>query len=323
MSTDPSATPSGQAPLNWPRINESQSLSAVLAGRNILLPFDRSAQSGAACHVAAAIAEHAGAGVHVVSVIDTTPVPIPFPLGGVFALGSDSSAGMLHGEQENEIREAVGALLGHEVDWPTSIELGRPAGAIARRAKGIDAALIVMGLARHSLPDRLVHDETTLSVMRDAECPVLGVIAGVTCLPRKALVAMDFTLASVGAAMMAAQLMSDGGTMTLAFVESMIQSPPDSADAVIHRLGLAAAFARLTTVLESSTLRVDHVVLHHSEPVTLSKLLLEHATEAQFDLLVAGSARHGRLDRILLGSVSADLVRAGQCSTLIVPPPRE
>jgi nucleotide-binding universal stress UspA family protein len=110
--------------------------------------------------------------------------------------------------------------------------------------------------------------------------------------------------------------------MTLAYVESMMEYPPGSSEAVLHALGLDAAFERLTTELASDALRIDHVILHHSKPGSPSRILLEYAEGARVDLLVAGSARHGRLDRILLGSVSAELVRVGQYSTLVVPPER-
>ena len=180
-----------------------------------------------------------------------------------------------------------------------------------------------MGLRRHGLVDRVVNDETTLSVMRKASRPVFGVAAGATGLPHRALVAMDFSRASVHAAVAAAQLMAEGGVLTLAYVESMMEFPTGTSEGVIHTLGLDGAFDRVERELASKGLRVDHVVLHHTESGALSHFLLDYAKEMAADLLVAGSARHGRVDRILLGSVSAELVRVGQYSTLIVPPAHE
>ena len=190
----------------------------------------------------------------------------------------------------------------------------------ARQASRAKAALVVMGLRRHGRVDRAVHDETTLSVMRKAAGPVLGVGAGTIGLPNSALVAMDFSRASVHAAATAATLMAAGGRLTFAYVESTMEYAPGTGEGVVHALGLEAAFERLEREFASDVLRVDHVVLHHAKPGMPSSVLLEFAGGRGCDLLVAGSARHGRLDRVLLGSVSEELVRDGRYSILIVPP---
>lgn len=309
--------------LEWPFGDGEPSYASSLSGRAIVLAFDGSAESQAAARVADAIAGQLHASVNVVSVIDTTPVPIPFPLDLAIGVAGESAGGAIHREQERDVRRGISIELGHSIDWPTSIELGVPAHAIARQSSRLKAALVVMGLRRHGRVDRVVNDETALSVMRKAPGPVLGVAAGATGLPRRALVAMDFSRASVHAAVAAAQLMGKDGVLTLAYVESMMEYPPGSSEGVIHTLGLDGAFERLERGLASKVLRVDHVVLHHTESGAISHFLLDYAAEVSADLLVAGSARHGRVDRILLGSVSAELVRTGHYSTLIVPPANE
>ena len=309
--------------LEWPFDGSARGYAPSLSGEAILLAFDGSTEAAAAAHVADAIAGRLHATVNVVSVVDTTPVPIPFPLDLAVGLAAESADGMIHQERARDVRDRIGAVLGHPIDWPTSMELGTPSDAIARQAQRTGAALVVMGLRQHGLFDRTINDETALSVMRKASGPVLGVVAGVTGIPQHALVAMDFSRASVHAAVAASRLMTEGGIMTLAFVESMMEYPSGSSEGVLHALGLDAAFEHLERVLASEALRIDHVILHHVEAGAPSRSLLEYAEGARVDLLVAGSARHGRLDHILLGSVSADLVRVGQYSTLVVPPDRD
>ena len=114
--------------------------------------------------------------------------------------------------------------------------------------------------------------------------------------------------------------MAAGGRLTLVFVESMMEYAPGTSEGVVHSLGLEAAFERLKRELATEVLVVDHVVLQRAAPGMPSSVLLEFADRRGGDLLVAGSARHGRLDRILLGSVSTDLIRDGRYSVLIVPP---
>ena len=322
-STTFTALHSRRSRLEWPFDGSERPYAPSLSDQAILIAFDGSTEAAAAAHVADAIAGKLHATVNVVSVIDTTPVPMPFPLDLAIGLGAEIAGGTIHQEQEREVRDRIGTVLGHPIDWPTSIELGTPADAIVRQAQRTRAALVVMGLRRHGFVDRTINDETALSVMRKTAGPVLGVVAGATGIPQRALVAMDFSRASVHAAVAAARLMTAGGIMTLAYVESLMEYPPGSSEAVIHALGLDSAFEQLERALASDALRIDHVILHHSEAGATSRILLEYAEGARVDLLVAGSARHGRLDRILLGSVSAELVRVGQYSTLVVPPDRE
>jgi nucleotide-binding universal stress UspA family protein len=310
----------GNLPLGWPFGTGSTPHSLSISGQPVVLAFHASPEGAAAARVAGAIARRLHATVQVVSVVDATPVPIPYPLDIAIPLDGEAANGPAHRDHALGLSDALQSAVGAPVTWPSAIELGKPVAVIARRAERARAALIVMGLRRHHLVDRVTHDETTLSVMRTAATPVLGVATGMTGLPTSSLVAMDFGPASVHAAAAAATLMAAGGTMTLAFVESMLEHDLESSDGVIHTLGITAAFAALVRVLERPDLRVDHVILHHSKPATPSAILLEHADERGFDLLAAGSARHGRLDRILLGSVSAELVRDGRYSVLIAPP---
>jgi nucleotide-binding universal stress UspA family protein len=317
------ARQSRHARLEWPFDAGARPYAPSLSGRAILLAFDGSTEAAAAARMAGAMASQLHALVNVVSIVDTTPVPIPFPLDVAIAIGEESAGGQIHQAQERRVRDEISAVLSRPIDWPTSIELGHPADAIARHASRAKAALVVMGLRRHGHVDRLVHDETVLSVMRSAAGPVLSVVAGATGLPQRALVAMDFGRTSVHAAAAVAQLMAVGGLLTLAYVESTGHAPPGSSEGAIHALGLHSAFEHLERELASDVLRINHVVLHQLVARSPSEFLLEYADGSGIDLLAAGSARHGRLERALLGSVSAEIVRAGRYSTLIVPPDSE
>ncbi len=316
----PSAHSSIRAHLEWPFGDSERPYAPSFSGRVVLLAFDESAEAESAARVVAAISERLHAIVSVVSVVDTTPVPIPFPLDVASAVSDENPGGTIHRERERKVRGRLSTILARPIEWSTAIDLGIPSDAIPRRASRAKAALVVMGLRRHGRVDRAVHDETALSVMRKSAGPVLGVAGGTVDLPTSALIAMDFSRASVHAAATAAALMSAGGRLTLAYVESMVEDAPDTIEGVVHTLGLEAAFERLERVLANDVLLVDHIVLHHTSPGMPSSVLLEYADGRGFDLLVAGSARHGRLDRIFLGSVSAELVRDGRYSVLIVPP---
>ena len=304
----------------WPYSARTFQPPPSLANATVLLASDGSPPSEAATRVAAHIAQHRHAAVRVLGVMDTRSAPIPPPLDLALNIADTAIGSAVHDEQEAALRARLAATLGHSVEWPTTLALGTPADVIARESRRVRAALVVMGLRRHGLLDRAVHDETTLGVMRSAGCPVLGVTAETSNLPRRILVAMDFGRASVRAALAAVELLADGGTLTLVYVAPMTSYPPDDGEGVIRTLGVEAAFALMTERLEMADNTVDHVVLHHSRPASIASLLLDHAESVGAELIVAGSVRHGRVDRLLLGSVSAELARNGRLSTLIVPP---
>lgn len=294
--------------------------SLDLAGRAVLLAMDGSESAIACANVARAIAAKHGAVIHVVSVLDTSPAPIPPPLDLALAMGDAVAAPALHAQQVAEVRAALAAGTGHQCDWPVRIKLGIPASAIVQGARDVSAALVLVGLRRHGRLDRAVHDETALNVMRHASCPVLGVVAGTTDLPSRVLAAVDFSESSLFAARSARALVGDNGVLVLAYVPPLMAFMPDDGERVIRDLGVESGFARIGRDLAGDGITFDHVVLRHESPRPISELLLDYAEGAKLDLIAAGSSRQGRIERWIVGSVSTELVRDGRRSVLVVPP---
>ncbi len=293
-----------------------------LSGRPVLLATDGSPESAAAARVAFAIAERHHAELHVVRVVDTRAAPIPPPLDLAIAIADASMGESVHQEQVDAVRSDLESAVGKPVDWPVRIALGTPAHVIVHEARRLRTELVIVGLRRHGRLDRAMQDETALEVMRNAMCPVLGVAAQATGLPTKVLAAMDFSLASLAAARAARAVIAGGGTIVLAYTPPVSFDLPDDGEAVIHRLGVAAAFAQSRAELEGGGVKTDEVVLHRELSAPVASALLEYADTARCDLISAGSARRGRIDRWMLGSVSTDLVRDGRHSVLVVPPRR-
>jgi nucleotide-binding universal stress UspA family protein len=294
-----------------------------LTGRAVLLATDGSPSAVAAARVAHALASQHHALVHVVSVVDTRPAPIPPPLDIALAWGDAIGGPELHREQERSVRAELSGALGEPIAWPVRIMLGTPATAIMQEAHNVGAALIVVGLRRHSRLDRAVHDETTLNVMRGAACPVLGVVAEQSDLPRRILAALDFSEGSLVALRAGRAIAAPNATLVLAYVQPMSNFLSDEGEATIHELGVQAGFAKLARDVGEEGIRFDHVVLHHAPPQSVGQALLEYADEANCDLITAGSVQHSRLDRWMVGSVSTEMVRDGRRSVLIVPPRRQ
>ena len=167
-----------------------------------------------------------------------------------------------------------------------------------------------------------MQDETTLEVMRHAACPVLGVVTDAPALPLRVLAAVDFSQSSLATARVARNVVADGGSIVLAYSPPITFDLPDDGEAVVQKLGVAAGFARYRAQLATERITIDQVVLHRELKAPVASTLLEYSDGARCDLIAAGSARRGRLDRWMLGSVSTELVREGRYSMLIVPPRR-
>jgi len=317
-STNAPITPLDQLTGSTPLIRRPLELQ----GRSVLLATDGSPSAVAAAHVAHALATEHHAVVHVVSVVDTHAAPIPPPLDVALGMGDAIAGTELHREQEASVRAELSATLGGPIAWPVRTMLGTPAAAILKEAHRIGAALIIVGLRRHGRLIRALNDETALSVMRAAACPVLGVVAEMTELPRRLLAAVDFSAGSLAALRAGRAVAGPDATVVLAYVNAMNGFLLDEGQATIHRLGVDAGFAKLARELSDDGVTFDRVVLHHGPPQSPAQALLECADEVRADLITAGSVQHGRLDRWMVGSVSTELVRDGRRSVLIVPPRR-
>jgi nucleotide-binding universal stress UspA family protein len=173
--------------------------------------------------------------------------------------------------------------------------------------------------------DRVLRDETTLTVARHARAAVIGVTPTLRGLPRNAIVGVDFGPASIRAARAALDLMEPGtpaerSTLRLVYVDraGLEGGREETAgEAAIRELGVAAAFGRLIDELgASATIDVESVVRRGS----VAEELLAAADDTSADLIVVGSLRHERLERWILGSVTTEVVRDGRCSVLVIPP---
>lgn len=292
----------------------------TLAGQPVLLATDGSPASAGATFVTEVLEAELHVRAHTVVVLDSRGAPIPPPLDAAIEIADAVVGPGVHAEQERAVRRGLASTLGRDVDWPVRMGLGTPAAAIVREASRINAAMIVMGLRRHSRAQRMLNDETTLNVIRTAPCPVFGVVPEQRRLPERVLAAIDFSSASLAAASVARALVPHGGRLVLAYVPPLAMYPPDDGEGVIHELGVQAGFERSRRELAAESITVDTVVLHRELKRQVSDLLIEYAGTTSADLIAVGSARLSRVDRWMLGSVSTDLVRDGRCCVLVVPP---
>jgi nucleotide-binding universal stress UspA family protein len=243
------------------------------------------------------------------------PLPIVSPEAPL-PISADAEAAR-RGDRKRVVLEQLHRL------WPSNRSLdpevygGDAATVIARIANDAKAGLIIAGLGRHRVIDRLFGDETALRLIRLSSSPVLAAAPGLIGPPRRIVVAVDFSDTSAQAANLAIDLAAPSAVVNLVHV-----APRDIAhDDVALRAGsytdeVARAFAKLREQLEVRAGVVVEETVLHGDPATE---LLAFAETVSADLIATGSHGHGFVTRMLIGSVATRILRCAVCSVLSVP----
>jgi nucleotide-binding universal stress UspA family protein len=205
-------------------------------------------------------------------------------------------------------------------NWETTVEFGDPSYELAALARVRHSPLIVMGLGRQSPIDRWLGVETAARTMRRAPCPVLAVSATASLPFREAVVAMDFSSASISAAMAVVPLMATTAVLNLVHVwePSMVDDERAQALNAAYTASLPAKFEHLRELLAvPSGITVKHEVREGK----VAEHILTFGEAHHADVIVAG--RHGlnAIERLFVGSVTTTLLHGTTCSILIAPEP--
>lgn len=257
-----------------------------------------------------------------IQVLDTSGIPAPLPY--AFGLARDLIGDKPYEADVQARRRQFTHWLGKEVEWPVRVEVGTPASEILKYAESRRAGLIVLGLRRHGMVDRVLRDETTLNVAQRGRSAVFGVAPTLHGLPHQAIVGVDFGPASVRAARAALDVLAASASqeepaiLRLVYVERRAEVRENTrGEGVIARLGVEAAFQELIRELPPlAHVRIEPSIRHGAP----AEELLAYAEEVGADVIAVGSLRHERLERWLLGSVTTAVVRDGRCSVLVIPP---
>ena len=283
---------------------------------SVMIATDGSLGSDAAVVLGRRLAAREGLDAELVTVFER-PIAYEVPLvPGVSELELDLAAkqGWWKGIEEQRRRIAPGAGR-----WPVTFEEGRPQRAIAGMAAERRKPLIVLGAGGHGLLERVAGGELALGVIRQGAAPVLAVSPDQERLPRTALVALDFTPASIEAAQLALYLLGGQGTLYLAHVRDWdLDGGPLSAvpDEQTARMLLEEV---RRTLNPPPAVTVESVLLTGDPP----RALLAFAAEQAVELIACGTHGYPALKRLFIGSVSTRLVRGAPCSVLVAPPTKD
>ena len=275
----------------------------------IIIATDGRGQSDSALIVGRLLAESRDA-VRVVTVVKPIPmiaeVPIPVPP-------------EVEEERDEAIRREIANQMSRTWDAPPDVELfaGDPATVISSLAHSTGATMIVAGLGRHRVTDRVFGDETALRLVRMADVPVFAAANGLTHAPRRIVVSLDFSETSRRAARLALELAATNATVYLAHVAPRDSSLYDwKGHGATYKLDAGNALQKTREELRIPSGTTVQTVLLQGDPATE---LLAFAASVNADLIATGSHGHGFVARLLIGSVATRIVRCSTCSVLTVP----
>jgi nucleotide-binding universal stress UspA family protein len=190
---------------------------------------------------------------------------------------------------------------------------------VADVAREREAHAIVIGTGQHGALGRLVYGERAVQIARVSDRPVVVVPPNAVAGPvSEAIVAVDFSPASQRAARFAIEMLADGGRLTLVHVKSAVNLSEESAG------WWEDAYERRTTDLFrrfAASLRPERgiTIATHMLHGDVAQMLLAFAHEQGAGLIACGGRRHSFIERVLLGSVSTELIRRADCTVVVLP----
>ena len=200
--------------------------------------------------------------------------------------------------------------------WPLSIAYGSPGSTIAELADHTQRRLIVMGLHVHPRRDRWLGRETVLQVIQRTSCPVLAVDSNRRTIPRRTLLAIDFSPSSIAAAGEALRVIGDTGPVFFAHVMPRTAIPFDAGPQPMYEPDVRMRLALLERGLDLPPNVDTRLVVLCGDP---ARELLAFAEQEGIELIATGSHGQSALRGSVIGTVPTALVRAAQCSVLVMP----
>ena len=284
----------------------------------LLVATDGSEWANGAIRMGRLLADQHGADIELLSVLQMPGIP-----------AFDAAVGAFPEEDSRARQEALQARVDRQVRMlrvsggmpQAEIVVGRPSTTIASLASARGARVILTGVGRHNVLDRIAGSETALHVLRHSDVPLFAVMRTATRLPRRALIATDFSVPSIRAARAAIDLL---GPLTAIDIVHVLPSGEPKAQVwnaweETWDGGERGAFERLLDELRIPARTPVDTLMRRGDP---AYQILRLARQRGSDVIVSGSRGHGFMERLLVGSVAEGLIRGTNCSVFIVPEPR-
>ena len=232
--------------------------------------------------------------------------------------GADQQQGALIARTVRDVRRQLSEHAEGRRAWPLEVAAGPVPVAIADAARRRGASLVLTGLRHHSDADRLFREENVVQLLRRTSVPVLAVAPTSVGLPRVALLAIDFSAASLHAAAVACTLLAPNAEVVLAHVRPTVGGIAGVGPSIAARYerGVESALERLGRTLPLPPGGRFEVAQLEGDP---AERLLERAMRIGADVVSVGVSTRPAPGGVAVGPVASTLLRSGACSVLAAP----
>ena len=203
------------------------------------------------------------------------------------------------------VEAQVRRVLGDSADVWIEVRRGYPPAVLASFAESHAASLLVAGIGRPDVLDRLLGDESTLRLARMTQTPLYAVAANRATPPRRIVVATDFSPTSARTARLAVSLAAPDAEILLAHVCTPAGRLVPEGSLRRHAEQLQDGFCGRVTAIE---LRGD-----------AASELLGLAKSRDADAIAVGAHGQGEALRCTMGPVATRVVRCAPCSIILAP----
>lgn len=285
----------------------------------IIVATDGAPSADAAFVAARLIQNRTGLPVQVLSVLNPFPLFVQSPASPTPPPNPDVVRVRLHSDcVQRQLRNTDG----DNSPWRVEVKLGQPAVEIARTAKRRHAELVITGMNRHGVIDRLLGNETPIHIAQLGDTPLLATVMGFERLPRQVVIATDLyspALDRLREDSAARALLAEAESVYYLHVvpETETWGLDNSYWDRAYGQAIHEAFAHLRESLQLSPDVHMEMITPTGDP---ARQILDFAAFAKVELIIAGRREASMLERRLAGGVVAKLLRGATCSVLLLPP---
>lgn len=285
--------------------------------RTVLIGTDLDRDSDALLSTGVQVARAAGARIHVA-------YAFPPPMGFMNELGAGVDDAVLAQEME-QVREALSAqvrkagIAAEELAGQT-LRTGVAHRVLPELVEETGADMVIVGATAGGMLHRRL-GSTADRVLRRTTRPVLVVRGGLAVPPRRVLAPVDLSPLSAEAFQRGLAILSQmgGGTEVEAlFILNVIQRQvaPQFTPQQVDRF----AAEELGRFVDQHGGSVAGQVHRKVRAGTTREEIFAEIADFRPDVVLLGTHGMGGFDRLVIGSVAADVVREAPCSVLVVPP---
>lgn len=289
--------------------------SAVTLGP-LLVATDGSESADPAFAAARLLAERLHGSVGVLTVFEPTPIYLPPPQ--MLALPTDFDASAMERLRERA-RQQVRKVVGETAEWPVEVYAGDPASAVRRIARERAASLVVTGVSRHGIVDRVFGEETAAHIATLTETPMLAVTSAFTRLPRTVLIAVDLDSPQILVTPVIRELLSEASAVYFVNAKPRVNAIEAFELSSWERMyddGIAETYERVKSSLDLPG-KVSQQLIRLTG--STAKEILNFAQYSNVDLIIVGQRRGSMLRRRFGRGLPTQILRATTCSVLVLP----